>query len=378
MSATLSSASWPCSAVTTAYPFCSSASRIISRSSSSSSTTSTVWVIAQLFVLGVSQVTERQTDPEGRSLGDTRIEARWCRDARRSPRSRCTSPARGQSSSRCGRLALLCGTGRRCGLKRRPGWACLHCERRPTRPRPSTRASTGDRLGRVAMQKRVSNRGWRTPARDGPGPRCRAAEGERSSMVGRDARCAARRRCARSCRADRIARKCISMPPARRVRVRSRICSIIRDMRRELARMRSSTRTDAGSVDRWRRSPAPMSIAASGIAQVVSQDRQEPLLELLVRGFSASAALSAARARARLLRPPALGQVARDLGEADELPSGSRRAVMTTLAQKREPSLRTRQPSSSKRPSRAATSSSCAGLPAVDVLLRVEARSAGR
>ena len=50
----------------------------------------------------------------------------------------------------------------------------------------------------------------------------------------------------------------------------------------------------------------------------------------------------------------ALGQVARHLGEAAQLARrASRSAVMTTLAQKREPSLRTRQPSSSKRPSRA-------------------------
>ena len=44
-------------------------------------------------------------------------------------------------------------------------------------------------------------------------------------------------------------------------------------------------------------------------------------------------------------------------------PFASRSAVITTLAQNREPSLRTRQPSSSKRPSRAAISSSRSHLP---------------
>src|SRR5437868_207689 len=42
-------------------------------------------------------------------------------------------------------------------------------------------------------------------------------------------------------------------------------------------------------------------------------------------------------------------------------PSGVKSAVMTTLAQKRVPSLRTRQPSSSKRPTRFASSSSRSG-----------------
>ena len=44
-------------------------------------------------------------------------------------------------------------------------------------------------------------------------------------------------------------------------------------------------------------------------------------------------------------------------------PSSPRSAVITTLAQKREPPLRTRQPSSSKRPSRVASRSSSAGQP---------------
>jgi len=44
-------------------------------------------------------------------------------------------------------------------------------------------------------------------------------------------------------------------------------------------------------------------------------------------------------------------------------PARSYTAVMTTLAQKRLPSLRTRQPSSSKRPSRSALRSSSAGQP---------------
>ena len=43
------------------------------------------------------------------------------------------------------------------------------------------------------------------------------------------------------------------------------------------------------------------------------------------------------------------------------LPASSWIAVMTTVAQKVEPSLRTRKPSSSKRPTFAATASSCWG-----------------
>jgi len=42
-----------------------------------------------------------------------------------------------------------------------------------------------------------------------------------------------------------------------------------------------------------------------------------------------------------------LGDVTGDLGEADKLLSSSRIGSMTTLAQKKVPSLRTRQPSSS-------------------------------
>ena len=53
-----------------------------------------------------------------------------------------------------------------------------------------------------------------------------------------------------------------------------------------------------------------------------------------------------------LLGPLPLGQVPGDLREADAGPRPRRcRAVMTTLAQNCEPSLRTRQPSSSNRPS---------------------------
>ena len=57
----------------------------------------------------------------------------------------------------------------------------------------------------------------------------------------------------------------------------------------------------------------------------------------------------------------ALGQVAGDLGEAALLAVGSRSAVITTFAQKREPSLRTRQPSFSNRPSASAVRSAVVG-----------------
>ena len=59
-----------------------------------------------------------------------------------------------------------------------------------------------------------------------------------------------------------------------------------------------------------------------------------------------------------LLRPLPLGQVPGDLREATKFPASSCSAVMTTLAQNCVPSLRTRQPSSSKRPSALATFSS--------------------
>jgi hypothetical protein len=64
------------------------------------------------------------------------------------------------------------------------------------------------------------------------------------------------------------------------------------------------------------------------------------------------------------------GHVAGDLGEADQLARfGQWMASITTCAQKREPSLRTRQPSASKRPvarrSRARWGKPDPGLPAL-------------
>ena len=56
------------------------------------------------------------------------------------------------------------------------------------------------------------------------------------------------------------------------------------------------------------------------------------------------------------------------------VPSASRSAVMTTLAQKREPSLRTRQPSSSKRPFAGRDLELALGLARRDVLGRIEDR----
>ena len=52
------------------------------------------------------------------------------------------------------------------------------------------------------------------------------------------------------------------------------------------------------------------------------------------------------------------------LAKPISVPSSSRIASMTTLAQKRVPSLRTRQPSASNLPSRAAVSRARAGMPA--------------
>ena len=60
----------------------------------------------------------------------------------------------------------------------------------------------------------------------------------------------------------------------------------------------------------------------------------------------------------------ALGQVAGDLAEADQLAASLRSAVITTFAQNRVPSLRRRQPSSAYRPSAAAIPSSSCGLAA--------------
>ena len=61
------------------------------------------------------------------------------------------------------------------------------------------------------------------------------------------------------------------------------------------------------------------------------------------------------------------------LAKPRSVPASSRRAVMTTLAQKREPSLRTRQPSSSNRPSAGASRSSSSGQPRSTASWRVEA-----
>ena len=57
------------------------------------------------------------------------------------------------------------------------------------------------------------------------------------------------------------------------------------------------------------------------------------------------------RALERSLRLPPLGDVARDLHEADERPTSSRTASMTALAQNRLLSRRTRQPSTTHLPS---------------------------
>ena len=64
----------------------------------------------------------------------------------------------------------------------------------------------------------------------------------------------------------------------------------------------------------------------------------------------------------RFFRRAALRQIAGDLRESDRLAVGFRSAVMTTFAQKRDPSLRTRHPSSSTRPSAVAISSSFCGF----------------
>ena len=53
-------------------------------------------------------------------------------------------------------------------------------------------------------------------------------------------------------------------------------------------------------------------------------------------------------------------------------PSSPRSAVITTFAQNREPSLRTRHPSSSNRPSRPRDLELESGIPAGDVRIRIE------
>ena len=65
--------------------------------------------------------------------------------------------------------------------------------------------------------------------------------------------------------------------------------------------------------------------------------------------------------RTQLFLAAGARQVARDLGVAGELAHRSAQGVMITLAQKREPSLRSRQPSSSKRPRACASRSSSRG-----------------
>ena len=60
------------------------------------------------------------------------------------------------------------------------------------------------------------------------------------------------------------------------------------------------------------------------------------------------------------------------LAKPHRVPAASYRVVMTTLAQKVEPSLRTRHPSSSNRPSARATFNSCSGQPRSTALGLVE------
>ena len=65
-----------------------------------------------------------------------------------------------------------------------------------------------------------------------------------------------------------------------------------------------------------------------------------------------------------LLGAPLLGEVARDLAEAAEpVRLAAQRGDDDVGEEALLPSLRTRQPKSSRRPSRSATISSCSGLP---------------
>ena len=86
------------------------------------------------------------------------------------------------------------------------------------------------------------------------------------------------------------------------------------------------------------------------------------------------------RALERFLRVAPLGDVARDLGEADQTRlCSSRMASMTTLAQKREPSLRTRQASASNLPVAGRDRERALGQAAGAVVRRCRtARNAGR
>ena len=73
------------------------------------------------------------------------------------------------------------------------------------------------------------------------------------------------------------------------------------------------------------------------------------------------------------------GQIARHLRKANELPSASRIALITTLAQNRVPSLRTRQPSASNFPVLSAVSIALPVYADLFVFLRIEtAKNAAR
>ncbi len=151
-----------------------------------------------------------------------------------------------------------------------------------TTNRPSIRRTHGDRRGRIAVSERVADqvREHLLETILVPGPRQRRSIAARMVRDG----CAARSSSTTRSIASRKSIGCglISSPPARRLRVRSRICSIMRDIRREL---------DLHAVedaDRRRDRVAPLAEDARAhvdrrerVSQIVTEDRQEALLKLL-------------------------------------------------------------------------------------------------
>ena len=122
-------------------------------------------------------------------------------------------------------------------------------------------------------------------------------------------------------------------------------------------------------------------IALSGVrSSCESVARNSSLIRVAALRRDARAALgledrlALRAARLQGLGALSLGQVARDLAKPSRRPARRASAVMMTLAQNREPSLRTRQPSSSKRPSAVATCSSCSGQPLSTASCGIEAR----
>ena len=93
----------------------------------------------------------------------------------------------------------------------------------------------------------------------------------------------------------------------------------MRDMRSKLACMRSTSRTNAGSLAPPTQESEPQFDRSQGVTQVVAKNRQEALLKLLDSALLGTGrALCGHKGAQVLFSPSALGEIAGDLRESDQ------------------------------------------------------------